>query len=383
VKIVIFGLSITSSWGNGHATTYRALARALHARQHQILFFEKNQEWYVSNRDLPYPEFCEVRLFDDWRATLPAVRRELASCDVALVGSYFPEGIKAVQEVLDSKAPVKAFYDIDTPITLASLRAGGTDYLQADQVPGLDLYFTFTGGPVIAQLQAEFGARDVVPLYCSFDPQQYFNRGVYRRYQCDLSYMGTYAADRQSKLESLFCEPARQLPDLKFALAGPQYPANVKFPKNVRRIKHLSPRWHPHFYSSSRLTLNLTRKEMVRTGFSPSVRLFEAAACGTPIVSDTWPGLDTFFRLGEEILIAKDSAEIVSLLKNSDESDLRRIGDRGRGRVLAEHSSSRRAEEFESHVAHAKSQSAGHRRLRSSPAAPTAEVGCEAYQPFS
>ena len=382
MRIVIFGLSITSSWGNGHATTYRALAKALHERKHEIVFFEKDQEWYASNRDLPKPDFCTVRIFEDWRRVLASARRELENCDVAMVGSYFPDGIKAMQEVLDSKAPVKAFYDIDTPITLANLRAGGTDYLQAHQVAGLDIYFSFTGGPVLAKLQTEFGARNVAPLYCSFDPQQYFKHGVYRRYQCDLSYMGTYAADRQPKLDCLFSEPARQLPELKFSLAGSQYPANFKLPRNVKRIKHLSPRWHPHFYSSSRLTLNLTRKEMVAAGFSPSVRLFEAAACGTAIVSDRWPGLDTFFHLGEEIQVAENSTQIVSLLKDTDDSELRRMGERGRERVLAEHSSNRRAEEFENQVTHARSRATSTPILRSSPSVTNTALVGEEYQPF-
>jgi spore maturation protein CgeB len=353
VKIVIFGLSVTSSWGNGHATTYRSLLKGLHDRKHRIVFFEKNQEWYASNRDLPNPEFCEIRLFEDWPAILPVVRRELEGCDVAVAASYFPNGLQAVPEILDSKAPVKAFYDIDTPITVAKLRTGGADYLQAHQVPGFDLYFSFTGGPMLAELESEFGARKAVPLYCSIDPQQYYPRKSSRRYECDLSYMGTYAADRQPKFDRLFSTPAAELPQMKFLLAGSQYPAKPKWPKNVRHINHLSPRWHPHFYSSSRLTLNITREAMVAYGFSPSVRLFEAAACGAAIVSDFWAGLDTFLQTGEEILIAEDSRQMVSFLKVMDESQLRTIGKLARERVLAEHSSTRRAAEFELHVSSA------------------------------
>jgi spore maturation protein CgeB len=350
LKIVIFGLSITSSWGNGHATTYRALLKALRERGHHIVFFEKNQEWYESNRDLPHPEFCDLRLFEDWNSILSSVRDELEGCHVAVAGSYFPDGISAVQEILDSKAPVKAFYDIDTPITVANLRAGGTDFLHASQVAGFDLYFSFTGGPLLAQLESEFGVRRAVPLYCSVDPQQHYPRKSCKRYQCDLSYMGTYAADRKPKVDRLFTTVAAGLPEMKFLLAGPQYPANLKWPKNVRHIHHLSPHWHPHFYSSSRLTLNLTREAMVASGFSPSVRLFEAAACGATLVSDFWTGLDTFLQTGEEILVAEDSNQVASFLKDMDESQLRTIGKRAQERVLAEQSSTRRAEEFEQHI---------------------------------
>jgi len=350
LKIVVFGLSITSSWGNGHATTYRALLAALHKRGHQIVFFEKNEEWYASNRDMPAPDFCQVRLFDRWRSALPAVRHELEDCDVAIAGSYFPEGIRIADELANSKVPIKIFYDIDTPITLNKLRAGGAEYLQPQQVRNFDLYLSFTGGPILDQIKHEFQAPCALPFYCSFEPQKYHPRGVYRRYQCDFSYMGTYAADRQKKLDELFVAPALNAPTRKFLLAGPQYPARIKWPRNLRRIKHLSPRWHPHFYSSSRLTLNVTRQAMAEWGFCPSVRLFEAAACACPIISDTWPGLDTILKTGEEVLVAENSNEVISFLDAIDDLQLQRIGHSARERVLAEHSSSRRAQEFEHHV---------------------------------
>jgi len=353
LKIAIFGLSITSAWGNGHATTYRALVRALARRNHRVIFFEKNQEWYESNRDLPEPEFCELRLFNNWRSALPKMRRELQSCDVAVLGSYFPDGTTAADMLLESNVPVKAFYDIDTPITVAKLRSEHSEYLQARQVPGFDVYFSFTGGPILRQLESEFGARRAVPLYCSFDEEKYRPRNISARYQCDLSYMGTYAADRQPKVNSLFLDPAKAAPQSKFLLAGPQYPRG-NWPKNVRHIKHLSPRWHPHFYSSSRLTLNLTREAMVASGFSPSVRLFEAAACACPIISDYWKGLDTVFQVGREILVAENSNQVTSFLNDIDDAELRCMAALARERVLAEHSSAHRAEQFENHVASAR-----------------------------
>jgi spore maturation protein CgeB len=350
LKIVVFGLSVTSSWGNGHATTYRALLAALHRRKHRIVFFEKDEEWYASNRDLPEPDFCEVRLFNDWRAVLPSVRRELADCDVAMLGSFFPEGIRAAEEVIAAKNAVKIFYDIDTPITLNSLRAGGAAYLKPQQIRGFDLYLSFTAGPILAQLQREFGARHALPLYCSFEPENYYPRRVFRRYACDLSYMGTYASDRQAKVDELLTLPAQELPHRRFIIAGSQYPSKLRWPKNVRAIRHLSPRWHPHFYSSSRLTLNLTRRGMVEWGYSPSVRLFEAAGCGCPIISDAWPGLDTIFTVGEEVLVAERSQHVIQAVEQTDDAQLRRMGARARERVLEEHSSARRAEQFESYV---------------------------------
>ncbi|HEU5335137.1 MAG TPA: glycosyltransferase [Terriglobales bacterium] len=350
MKIVFCGLSVTSSWGNGHATTYRSLARALRARGHRIVFFERDLEWYASNRDMPEPPFCSVHIYEQWEEVIPLLRRELADGDVAVLGSYFPDGVDAASEVLNSRVPVKAFYDIDTPITVAKLRAGDEEYIRRDQVPGFDLYFSFTGGPMLQELEAKFGARRAVPLYCSFDPDRYRFSEIDNRFRCDLSYMGTYAPDRQAKLEELLCQPARKLSQRKFIVAGPQYPEGICWPENVRRIIHLEPKFHPPFYSSSRFTLNLTRKDMVEAGYSPSVRLFEAAGCGAAIISDTWPGLDTFFTPGREILQAQSAAEVSRFLEELSPEESRSIGRGAQARVLAEHSAEKRAMQFEEFV---------------------------------
>jgi spore maturation protein CgeB len=348
MKIVIFGLAITSSWGNGHATTYRALVRALHARGHRINFFERDLEWYRDNRDLPDPGFCRLHIYDEWQQVLPEARRELHDADLAIVGSYAPDALAATREVFDSPASVKAFYDIDTPITVAGLRErGATEYLTRDFIPEFDLYLSFTGGPMLRELETVFGARRAAPMYCSFDPEQYHPRSPGHRYRSDMSYMGTYAPDRQPKIDELLNEPARKLRDCSFLVAGPQYPKGLRWPANVRRIMHLNPRWHPHLYSSSRLTLNVTRRDMVQAGYSPSVRLFEAAACGAAIASDNWPGLDTFLVPGREVLLPASGADVVRYLRDIDDSELRRIGGAAHDRMMAEHTADARAQQLE------------------------------------
>jgi spore maturation protein CgeB len=351
MKITIFGLSITSSWGNGHATTFRALCSALHRCGHKIVFFERNVEWYENNRDLPEPPYCEVKLYEDWKRVLPAVRERLRDSDVALVGSYFPDGIAALNTVLASNVPVKAFYDIDTPITINGLvQRGRTEYLLSDQLPELDIYFSFTGGQVLSQLESEFKVPLAVPLYCSVDPERHRPLSLIPEFSCDLSYMGTYAPDRQPKIEELLCAPARHLPKAKFLVAGPQYPEKLDWPGNVRRIMHLEPRFHAALYCSSRMTLNVTRRDMVIAGYSPSVRLFEAAACGATIVSDNWPGLETFFTPGTEILLPGRCEDVVQYISGYDDAELKSIGSSARERVLALHTNTARAREFEQAV---------------------------------
>lgn len=348
MKITIFGLSITSSWGNGHATTFRALCSALRRRGHEILFFERNVEWYENNRDLPDPPYCTVKLYDDWQQVMPAVREQLRDSDVALVGSYFPDGIQALDEVLGSNVPVKAFYDIDTPITLSSLQQHGrADYLLKRHLPELDIYFSFTGGPMLAQLQTKFHVPLALPLYCSVDPERHHPLTPSADFACDLSYMGTYAQDRQPKIEQFLCNPARLLPQSTFLVAGPQYPVSIQWPENVSRMMHLEPKYHGALYCSSRMTLNVTRRDMVMAGYSPSVRLFEAAACAVAIVSDNWPGLDTFFTPGAEILLPVSSDDVVRYISGYDDAELKAIGAAARERILAAHTNESRAREFE------------------------------------
>ncbi len=266
MRLVVFGLSVTSTWGNGHGTTFRALLSALRERGHEITFFEKDVEWYASNRDLPEPEFCRVRLYTDWSEALPDVRRQLKRADVAMVGSYFPDGVAAINEMADSPARVKVFYDIDTPITVAALYAcGKTEYLESSQIPLFDIYFSFTGGPLLADIEHTFQARHTTPLYCCVDPQKYRRQGDNKRFACDLSYMGTYAPDPVNRKSTSFCAslPTAIAVTRKFLVATTAFPKQLGWPANVERILHLNSRWHPSFYSSSRFTLNVTQEGVI------------------------------------------------------------------------------------------------------------------------
>lgn len=352
MKLVIYGLTITSSWGNGHGTTYRSLCKALHRRGHTITFVEKDVEWYRSNRDLPRPAYCTVRLYEDWATEHAALIAEACGADAIVIGSYFPDAIAATEALLGNARAPLLFYDIDTPITMAALRAHGrTDYLRADLIPHYSAYLSFTGGPTLAELEQRFGSPRAVPFYCSVDPDLYHPTPVNPDFACALSYLGTYAADRQPKLLALLNHTARLQPEDRFIVAGPQYPAGEPWAPNVERIIHLSPPQHPAFYSSSRFTLNLTRDDMVAAGWSPSVRLFEASACGAAILSDPWPGLEDFLTPGEEILLPKTAQEVAEILIHTPDSARQRLGQRARDRILSQHTAAHRAQQFEQVVA--------------------------------
>lgn len=352
MKIVVVGLSITSSWGNGHASTYRALIRALAGRGHDVLFLERDLPWYRANRDLPHPPYCRLGLFQETRDLGRWYAEDISAADLVIVGSYVPDGIEVIDSVQRIALGCTAFYDIDTPVTLAALRRGKAEYLDRRQIAWFDLYLSFTGGPTLQRLEQEFGARRARALYCSADAEVYLRSpGVVPDY--DLGYLGTYSTDRQPALDTLLNQPAQAWPEGRFVVAGPQYPASVRFAPNVERIVHVPPAEHAAFYNRSRFTLNITRRDMIDAGYSPSVRLFEAAACGTPIISDRWHGLNTLFVLGQEILLADTAADVLGYLRDLPEADRQRIAERGRERVLGSHTSTHRAIELEGYVAEA------------------------------
>jgi spore maturation protein CgeB len=345
LRIVILGLSITSSWGNGHATTYRGLVRGLARRGHRVLFLERDLPWYAENRDLPHPPYGTTELYDSFRQLTTRFGNAIREADLVVLGSYVADGAAIGEWITRTAQGLTAFYDIDTPVTLARLRRGDCEYLTPALIPRFDLYLSFTGGPTLRRIEAEYGSPMARPLYCAVDDTLYFPEPTEMRW--DLGYMGTYSDDRQPLLEALLLQPARTWPDGRFAVAGPQYPDTIRWPANVARITHLSPREHRPFYNAQRFTLNVTRADMVAAGFSPSVRLFEAAACGTAIVSDRWPGLETFFKLGSEILVAGSGAEVLRYLQEIGDAEARAIGLRARRRVLAEHTAAHRALELE------------------------------------
>ena len=345
MKLVIFGLTLSSSWGNGHATLWRGLCKWLARQGHQVTFFERDVPYYASHRDLVRPEGYQLRLYASWGDVSEYARQEVHPADAAIVTSYCPDAQKGSNLVLDSPA-LKIFYDLDTAVTLRELRAQkSVPYIPACGLGGFDLVLSYVGGRALDELKRLLGARKVVPLYGSVDPELHQPVAKSENYSADLSYLGTYAADRQEALSELFLKPAHRLPEKKFLLGGAQYPEDFPWNDNVWFVRHVPPADHPAFYCSCRATLNVTRAAMASFGHCPSGRLFEAAACETPIVSDSWEGLDEFFEPGRELLIAKSGDDVVEALSQSAE-DLQRIGKAARERVLGAHTAEHRSREL-------------------------------------
>jgi spore maturation protein CgeB len=349
VKIVVFGLAVSSSWGNGHATLWRGLGRALAARGHDLVFFERDQAFYAAHRDLERVPGMDLVIYPDWPSIEARARRELHEADLAVLTSFCPDAESASTLVLDAPG-CRCFYDLDTPVTLAALSNGApVAYLPSCGLAPFDLVLSYTGGRALDRLRDQLHARKVAPLYGSVDPDVHQPAPPRDSWSGALSYLGTYSDDRQATLEALFLSVADRLPGQRFFIAGAQYPAAFPWRSNVHFVSHLAPSDHPAFYRSSPLTLNVTRAPMAQLGFCPSGRFFEAAACGVPVLSDSWEGLDAFFEPGREVLVASNTDEAASALDRSP-NDLARIGRRARDRVLGQHTAHHRALELEALV---------------------------------
>jgi spore maturation protein CgeB len=345
MRLTIFGLTVSSSWGNGHATLWRGLINALVTAGHQVTFVERDQPWYADHRDLTALPGADLIIHDDWADVL-ARRSTLLDADAVIVTSYCPDA-QAISALLASEGRgLSVFYDLDTPVTLARLAADEpVAYLPSDGLGQFDLVLSYTGGPALDVLRDRLGARAVAPLYGHVDPTAHRPAGPRSMFAGALSYLGTHAADRQPTLERLFVDAARARPEERFVLGGSGYGADFPWQPNIWFMDHVAPADHPAFFCSSRLTLNVTRADMAAMGWCPSGRLFEAAACGVPILSDDWNGLASFFTPGEEILLARSTSDTLAALDRSD-AELGRIAQAARARVLAEHSSAARAAEL-------------------------------------
>lgn len=345
MQILFFGLTISSSWGNGHATPYRALLRALHDLGHAVVFYEKDEPYYGRHRDFDSCEYCELILYKDWNTVRRSALRQAQATDIVVTASYLAEGAGISEELLELDGPLHVFYDLDTPITLNRMENGSADYLRADLISQFDLYLSFTGGNILRRLEQNFGARCVLPLYGCVDPDLYVRVACEERFACDLSFMGTYAPDRADCIRKLFMSASERLPEQTFLLAGSMYPTEWAWPAGVKRVEHVPPSEHPALYSSSRATLNLTRSEMAQSGYCPSGRFFEASACGTPLLTDEWEGLESFFDLGQELLVVRSADDVVRALQLPN-ADLQRMAARARERTLDEHTGHHRARQL-------------------------------------
>jgi spore maturation protein CgeB len=348
MNIVILGLSITSSWGNEHAATYRGLVRELHNRNHQVLFLERDVPAYASHPDLINPAFCQVKRYSSVQDLEQQFTEHIRKADIVIVGSSIQDGVIVGEWVIKTAQGIKAFYDIDIALTLSKLDNEVCEYLHPLQIPKYDLYLSFSGGPTLEILEQKYGSPKARPLYSAFDPELYYPEQ--QEVKWDLGYLSNYSDDRQLPLEKLMLDAARAWPAGRFVVAGNKYPESIHWSENTQLIPYLPSDQDRAFYNSQRFTQNITHSNFIKVGYAPSARLFEAAACCTPIISDYWEGLETFFDIDTEILVSYAAGDTLKYLREICNSERKSIGSHASKKVMSHHTFAHRAQELESYI---------------------------------
>lgn len=343
LKIVILGLSLVAR-GNADAVTYRGLFRELSARGHEVLYLERGSH-AASPRSLRKAAQGRSEFYSDIKELKDRFTAAIRDADFVMVGSSVNEGLAMGEWVTRVAQGATAFYDTNLPTTMGNLLHGTAVSISSSLIPRYGMYLSSTGGPLLNYIEKQYGSPMARPLYRSVDATLFFPEQ--QALQWDLGYCCRPGHERQLLFDRLFIEPARRWKEGRFVAAGSGYPRGLRWPGNVQRVSHFSGGKQRAFYNSQRFALNVTPPGEIAIGFSPEARLFEAAACGTPVISDFWPGIETFFKPDEEILISHSADETLVYLEDIPELDRRRMGYRARERVLASHTTRHRAAELE------------------------------------
>jgi spore maturation protein CgeB len=204
----------------------------------------------------------------------------------------------------------------------------------------------YGGGPPVQAAYAQLGARRTQLVYNAVDPDEYFPVPPDPTRACDVLFMGNRMPDREQRVRDVFFRAAELAPDVQFVLGGNGWdPTDV--PANVRCVGHVPTGDHRVWNCSARLVLNINRSDMAATGYSPPTRVFEAAGCGSCIVTDAWAGIDTFFEPGREILVVRTAEDLVRYARATSAERAGSIGRAARERVLRDHTYAGRAADLD------------------------------------
>ncbi len=348
MKIAFYGSSLLSSYWNGAATYYRGMLSALARHGHAITFYEPDAYDRQANRDIESPNYAKVVVYP---ATDEAVRRviaEASAADVVVkasgVGVFDDLLVEGVAAAAHAHA-VAIFWDVDAPASLAEMQRQ-PDHPIRVSLPRYDMVLTYGGGPPVIEAYEALGARRCVPVYNALDPTMHFRVAPEPRFACDLVFLGNRLPDREARVEHFFLEPAAATPDRDFLIGGSGW-GDKAMPPNLRSLGHVSTRDHNALNSSARAVLNISRESMAATGYSPATRVFEAVGAAACLITDAWVGLELFLKPDEEVLVARDGADVARHLAALTADRARRIGEAARRRVLAEHTYARRAAEVD------------------------------------
>ncbi|MDF3983241.1 glycosyltransferase [Luteibacter sp. PPL201] len=348
MKFAFFGSSLVSAYWNGAATYYRGLIRQLHARGHEVTFYEPDAYGRQAHRDIADPPWANVVVYEPTTQAVDMALDAAATADVIVKTSGVGVFDRTLEEgVLSLKRPHNTviFWDVDAPATLDGLDADADHPFRA-LVPRFDLVLTYGGGAPVVDAYRRFGARSCQPIYNALDPDTHHPVARAPRFDADLGFLGNRLPDREARVDAFFVAAARARPQARFLLGGSGWD-DKPLPANVRSLGHVYSHEHNAFNVSPAAVLNVSRESMARYGFSPATRVFEAAGAGACLITDAWEGIERFLEPGREVLVAHDGDEVARHLDAVMAGRARAIGEAARRRVLAGHTYAHRARELE------------------------------------
>lgn len=349
MRIAFYGSSLLSSYWNGAATYYRGLISELHCRGYHTTFYEPDAFGRQQHRDFDPPSWAQVCVYPATGDGLKEVVAQAEQADIVIkasgVGVFDEELLAGVVEASRPGA-LRIFWDVDAPATLADM-AVASDHPVRRALPSLDLVLTYGGGPPVVEAYERFGAARCVPVYNALDPATHHPVDRDKRFAADLAFLGNRLPDREARVGEFFLKAATLQPSKRFLIGGNGWDTK-DMPANVHQIGHVYTREHNAFNASPLSVLNIARDSMAATGYSPATRVFEAAGAGACLITDQWAGLELFLRPEEEVLVARDGADVAAYLDTLTLGRARAIGDAARRRILAEHTYARRGAQVDS-----------------------------------
>jgi spore maturation protein CgeB len=345
LRIVVLGRSLTSSAENPYLGAYRSLLREVYALGHDILYLQPDSPGRADDPDLPRHYFCHVERYQSLDELKSDFGKELAQANIVILTSGIADGVAVTEWALATAACPVALHDLDTPATLASLVEGQCDFLSPELIGRFDLVLTSSGGPSIDLLRRMYGVRCVKTLYAAFDQELFYPQHLEPRW--DLGYRAPHRPGEAAALDRLLIKVAESWPDLELSLAGPGYPDDLPTPSNLSRLGPVGRAEQRRHDNVHRFMLSLSSSCPSIAGFSPSARMFEACACGVPVIAQHSTGLESFLEPGDEVLTARSTDDVATILRTLPDDERRRIGMNARERVLREHTVAQRALELE------------------------------------
>ncbi|MBX9759241.1 MAG: glycosyltransferase [Beijerinckiaceae bacterium] len=346
MKIAFYGSSLLSSYWNGAATYYRGLLREMARNGHEIHFHEPDAFDRQKHRDIEPPDWCAVDVYEASPRGLADAARKASRADVVVktsgVGYADNELLASVLAHARADA-ITIFWDVDAPTTLAEISADPQHPLRA-ALARLDAVLTYGGGAPVVNAYRELGAAECAPIYNALDPLSHHQAPCEARFACDLAFLGNRLPDREARVTEFFLAPAQALQGKHFILGGAGW-GDLPLPPNVRWLDHVPTRDHNALNASARAVLNVNRDSMAANGFSPPTRVFEAAGAGACLITDAWEGVEMFLSPGNEVLVARDGADVADILAGLSPERARAVGAAALARVRRDHTYAQRARE--------------------------------------